>query len=100
MIDNESPPGSWEDHIESTGRFRRMGDVDGAMREAEAEITRLNELNCALQVEAQEQDRTIAALKVEVERLRHVCGWAAGRLLDAGDVNGHERMIAMRGEGE
>lgn len=29
----------------------------------------------------------------EHERLRALCNWAAGRLLDAGDVQGHEHML-------
>lgn len=34
----------------------------------------------------------------EIERLRQVCSWAAGRLLDAGDVWGHEQTLELRGE--
>jgi hypothetical protein len=29
----------------------------------------------------------------KLERLRALCNWAAGRLLDAGDVQGHEHML-------
>ena len=42
------------------------------------------------------KDAEIATLRAEVERLRHICSWAAGRLLDAGDVAGHEKMFELR----
>jgi hypothetical protein len=38
-------------------------------------------------------------LEAERDRLRFLCNWAAGRLLDAGDVRGHEKVLRLL-EGE
>jgi hypothetical protein len=37
--------------------------------------------------------------RAERDRLRFLCNWAAGKLLDAGDVRGHEKMLRLL-EGE
>jgi hypothetical protein len=37
--------------------------------------------------------------RAEIAALRGLCNWASGRLLDAGDVQGHEQMLrSLRGE--
>ena len=42
---------------------------------------------------------TRAAL-ARVAELRGLCNWAAGRLLDAGDIVGHEMLLAALANGE
>lgn len=41
-----------------------------------------------------------SALETEVARLRGLVNWAAGRLLDAGDVEGHETVLLGLAEAE
>jgi hypothetical protein len=47
-----------------------------------------------------EQRQEVLALKAERDRLRGLCNWASGRLLDTGDVAGHEKILAALQEGE
>jgi len=43
------------------------------------------------------QDR-ITSLKAALSRHRAVANWAAGRLLDAGDVEGHDKVLKALSE--
>lgn len=42
----------------------------------------------------EQQQKCIAELRAQNERQRGLLSWAAGRLLDAGDVEGHEKVLA------
>jgi len=76
---------------------------DAEIATLRAEIEQLRELavsgiNDGFDMCKADYKEQFAEYEAEIERLRHVCSWAAGRLLDAGDVYEYEKMLELRGE--